>query len=545
MTLDLLLVHIPKFENFYNPMGRFVLGNLPAMGLTAIADHVERAGFSVRVLHLGVETLEDPSFRLADYVAHHGARWVGFSLHWHYQLPDVLREARALKDAAPGVRILVGGLTASFFADALLESHPEIDAVVRGEGEVPTALLLRAETERDRADVPNLSHRDARGVTRHNPIGFVADRALLDTLAFDRFDLLDHADIFFAKYNHVLWLRSFPWLNRALFPPATMGGYMVPTGRGCPVECAYCGGSRSATRRTTGRARVTLRSPGAVLKELTRVAARGIDRLYFAYDPYPRSRYYPDLFARIAGEGMRFGAVFESFALPDARFLETFGRAFDLARSALVLSPETGDEALRAANRGYAYSNADFLAALGAIVRLGVHAHVSFTLGLPGETRSSLDTTRALWRRVRREFGKTVSRSATLIHLDPDSPAAVDPAARGVRGAPLDLSSLTALHRTSARDSFTGWSHLPVCHECPDLVADLADPAIGATDAILRRIKCRDYCHYFERLHLAYPWNRAACEAAGLLARAADRARGVPSRGRAEALPDPDRPRRV
>jgi hypothetical protein len=279
---------------------------------------------------------------------------------------------------------------------------------------------------------------------------------------------------------------------------------------------------------------VTLRSHDAVLRELSRVATRGIDRLYFAYDPYPRSRYYPALFARIAAERPRFGAVFESFALPDERFLDAFARAFDVSRSAIVLSPETGDETLRAANRGHSFSNAALVDTLRGILRRGLHAHASFTLGLPGESAASLDATRALWRRLRREFGKSVSRSATPIHLDPDSPAAAG------SGARTDLAGLIALHRASARRSLTGWSHLPVTHDCPGLAV-----APGETDAVLRRAKCRDFCHYFERLHLAYPWNRAACEAAGVAARAVDRARGVPRPEGVEIDAPPGRPPRV
>jgi len=54
-----LLLHVPKFNNFYRPVGDFMWLNYMPMGLLAIADFLDRHGFEVEVVHLGVEWVEN------------------------------------------------------------------------------------------------------------------------------------------------------------------------------------------------------------------------------------------------------------------------------------------------------------------------------------------------------------------------------------------------------------------------------------------------------------------------------------------------------
>lgn len=80
--------------------------------------------------------------------------------------------ARAIRRAAPGVPIVVGGLHFTYCADHLLSSVPEIDFVVRGEGEAALGQLfdaLRSGRPGSMASVGNLTYRDGRGAIRSNP----------------------------------------------------------------------------------------------------------------------------------------------------------------------------------------------------------------------------------------------------------------------------------------------------------------------------------------------------------------------------------------
>ena len=58
--LDCLFVHVPKADNHYLPFGDFFNITYMPMGVTAIAEVLQRSGKRVEVIHLGVEWLEDP-----------------------------------------------------------------------------------------------------------------------------------------------------------------------------------------------------------------------------------------------------------------------------------------------------------------------------------------------------------------------------------------------------------------------------------------------------------------------------------------------------
>ena len=61
--VDCLFLHVPKLTNYYRPIGQFIWINFLPMGLLALADLLHRHDFSTQVLHLGVEWIEDRTFR--------------------------------------------------------------------------------------------------------------------------------------------------------------------------------------------------------------------------------------------------------------------------------------------------------------------------------------------------------------------------------------------------------------------------------------------------------------------------------------------------
>lgn len=52
---DVLFLHVPKFRNYYKPLGRFSFIHLPPVGLLGLADYLRVNHCSTRVIHLGVE----------------------------------------------------------------------------------------------------------------------------------------------------------------------------------------------------------------------------------------------------------------------------------------------------------------------------------------------------------------------------------------------------------------------------------------------------------------------------------------------------------
>jgi radical SAM superfamily enzyme YgiQ (UPF0313 family) len=523
--LDLLLLHVPKFNNFYDPIGHFLLGNLLPMGLFALADEVDRAGFQTKIYHLGVDFLFNKQFDLGRLLRRKQPRLVGLDLHWHYQTADVLDVVKRIKQAKPEAAIALGGYSATIFAENILKEHPAVDFVVRGEAEKPLVQLLQTlEKGAELNSVANLSYR-RNGAIRHNPVTYVATSRDLNACNFARFDLLDKAPLYFRQAPHIVWLRSFPkQFNFTFFTPGKMGGYIVPVARGCPVDCANCGGGKSPAGSFAGRRNVSMRSIGVVADELEKVHRCGIEDLYFAFDPYPDSNYYPRLFRAIRDRGLSFRAVFETFRLPTAELIEEFKTTFDHGGKkdlCLLISPETGDDAHRKRNRGYFYTNTELLETLDKLEEADVPFQISFSLGLPGESPDTLEATRRLWGVIKRRYRKLVTQTATIIDADPLSPMEKNPSRYGIACKPRTLRETERLHRDSFKGSHTGWVHLPIHHDCETLpVGKNNNGSLHATDTFLRKYKCRHFCHYFGKLAVPYPLNRAICKSAGMVFRA-------------------------
>ena len=104
---------------------------LPPLGLAYVAAALEKAGFQVEILDNYL--LKKP----IDYVKHEIKRLspeiVGITCG-SVTYRRCVETARAVKEALPSCRVVVGGWHPSYMPDSMLQ-HPEIDYVVLGEGE--------------------------------------------------------------------------------------------------------------------------------------------------------------------------------------------------------------------------------------------------------------------------------------------------------------------------------------------------------------------------------------------------------------------------
>ena len=183
---------------------------LEPLGVERVAAALAAAGHDVRLVDLQV-------FPRAEY-RQLLVRWqpevVGFSLNYLANVPEVVDLAREAKATVPRCRVLVGGHSASFIAEELLEhGDGAIDCVVRGEGEsVAPAVLEVFAGSGSLTALPGVVTPDGRG-----PAPVLVS------------DLAAH-----PPARHLARRRRKYFIGE-LDPCAS-----VEFTRGCPWDCAFC-----------------------------------------------------------------------------------------------------------------------------------------------------------------------------------------------------------------------------------------------------------------------------------------------------------------
>jgi hopanoid C-3 methylase HpnR len=214
---------------------------LEPLGLEMVAELARRAGHTVRLIDLQVETHRDLFRELENW----RPDVVAFSLNYLANVPEVIDLAKAAKDRLPRCFTCIGGHSASFIAgDLLSHGDGKIDCVLRGEGEVGFPTLLEA-IEYDRGAV----HLVPGAVTADGTGPAPGFRTNLDEFSPAR-DLVKHRRKYFLG---------------TLDPCAS-----IEFTRGCPWDCSFC-----SAWTFYGRS-YRVMSPDKVVEDLARIREPGV-----------------------------------------------------------------------------------------------------------------------------------------------------------------------------------------------------------------------------------------------------------------------------
>ncbi len=432
--MNALIQAIPK--GFWSADWRHNFVNALPMGVFAIANYCNARGHRVLVANAAVHGNRQAAVEvMLRTIREASIEVVGMPLHWHLAGDDVVRTAEFLRKEVPGLRVVLGGLTASVYPEQLLASTPSVDAIVVGDGEEPFRQLLdavqRSPLDPDLSRVPNLAWRDG-DVVRQNTISYVASADDLSSLDFSPQASL----VSLAEYANGLRLQDAVngIASDLRGQPLDRRFFFMNIGRGCSFNCVYCGGSRVSHERFARRSGVTLRSRAAVVADFARCHAAGFRRYHVCFDPaFPgKDEYFEGLFAevrRVTGGGSHL--LFEAYGLPSRRFLEAASAAF--AWVGILISPCFFDVALRATCKGYQFSDEQMECAIReirAVDRCEPFIYYAVT-ALEDWSDGALEERLAKVRGLRRRTGVEVS--VLPIFIEPGSPWVAFPGVCGDR----------------------------------------------------------------------------------------------------------------
>ena len=184
---------------------------------------------------------------------------IGFSLIFQYMAPDFSRVIKALREKGVTAHITIGGHYASFEPKEILRQTPELNSVVRFDGETTLVKLLDSlAAGTDWRTLPGIAFRGDNGEITTAPLAQPVED--LDTL---------------------------PWPDRQSI---NYEGHCMPTAsilgsRGCPWDCSFCS-IRPFYEEQGGKLR-RLRKPRAIVDEMIDLHRnRGVPIFLFQDDDF-------------------------------------------------------------------------------------------------------------------------------------------------------------------------------------------------------------------------------------------------------------------
>jgi len=489
--IDVLFVHVPEFSNYYKPIDEFMFINYIPMGVFALCDILNKKGFRSRIKHLGLEYILDEHFSIAEYVKERSVKIVAISLHWHYQAYDVIEVARKIKAASSQSAIVLGGFTASYFAEEIIGNYPWIDCVIAGDGEKGIVEYTNAVLDGSPlSPVSNAVYRTADGAVCNNGITYLADFSDLRDIDYANLDYLDNY-IGYRDYFKVplFWsLRMSVKENMRMRLGKASSTFPLMIGRGCNFDCSFCGGARSAQIRFCNRRQAVLMPVEKVVDIMEQALGYGYESFILSFDPDPSdSSYFVELFAVVRRRRLLCGMGFESWGLPDSAFIDAFAKTFVKKKSYIAISPENGSERVRKKNKGYYYSNEEMFAALALIDAQKISSVVYLTIGLPAETCEDIKTNRKFARTLRKRVRHLMSIQMGPIQLEPASPIYENPSLWGVKTERSCFNDFYEYHKRPGSNPYTYTGYTS-----DSLVK--TDGDVSAFSRFISRERCKNCC---------------------------------------------------
>ncbi|MEM2111140.1 MAG: radical SAM protein [Candidatus Bathyarchaeia archaeon] len=365
---------------------RRILGlKAPPMGLLYIAAYLEKAGIPVEVLD--ADLLDLSASQIAKQASFKNPYIIGITAITS-TIKSAFRVARHVRRVLPNIVIIVGGAHPTFMPEQTLFDCPEIDLVVRGEGE--ETMLEIAQTLRDFqwGDYSDVNQRFSgmKGFEfneKMSPIKGIAYRNPQnprEVILTPNRPLIEELDSIPFPARHLVPFERYKVLGKE-----TALGTII-TSRGCPFKCAFCSSSRIVGKKYRAR------SPENILQE--------VELLHYRYR-LKHIELLDDIFTLNQDRAIKFSEMLRSQKMDvqwvassrvDTISKETMKAMKKAGLMMLYFGAESGSpRVLKLMNKGITIEKTE--AAFKQAKNLGISLTGSFILGYPGETLGEMQQT--------------------------------------------------------------------------------------------------------------------------------------------------------
>jgi anaerobic magnesium-protoporphyrin IX monomethyl ester cyclase len=339
---------------------------LPPLGLTYLAAVLEPDGYEIRIIDCPVNKINHEKLR--SEITAFQPDLVGISAITP-TIKSALQSAHLAKEECPDSKVIIGGPHATFMDTQILSEYPDVDVIVRGEGERTIRDLTQNLFSSGKLqDVPGICFRKEGQAVR------TRNRPLIENL-----DELPH------PAYHYLDLKKYRIYGKTDLP--------IMTSRGCPYQCAFCVSSQMFGPN------FRMRSPKHVVDELEWLRdEHGADGISFCDDTLTldRKRMH-DICEEIKNRkvGLPWGCQTRVDQIPEEILIEMRKAKCEL----IHLGLESGNQEILDAV-GKCISIEQIEKAVKLTKEQGMFAAVTAIIGYPGETKDTVKKTLDLIRRI-------------------------------------------------------------------------------------------------------------------------------------------------
>jgi radical SAM superfamily enzyme YgiQ (UPF0313 family) len=344
-------------------------GNL---GIGYVASTLSQRGFAVRILDF-----REKRESILDAIRSSNPTVVGFSLIFQYYVPKFRELAAYLRENGVRSHFCAGGHYPSLRYEHVLRDVPELDSVVRFEGELTMAELMQCLAEgRTWHEVAGIAYREGERYAATRPRSLIAD---LDELPFPARPLESALIVIGKKASPIM------------------------ASRGCCRDCSFCS-IRQFYGQVPGK-KVRVRKPVKVVEEMrTLHEENGVSIFLFQDDDFPvwgefGRRWVAQFIESLRAAGLYGRVIWKISCRVDEVEPELFGRMRDAGLYVVYLGIESGNEAgLQALNKQLTVG--DSLRAVTILRSLGLAFTYGFMLFDPSSTFESVRENVGFLRRI-------------------------------------------------------------------------------------------------------------------------------------------------
>lgn len=380
MKYDLILMHPPSIYDFRNrdivagPISELVpstgVFEMYPIGFLAIMSYLRDRGYNVRLDNVALKMLNSKRYHFEEEILRIDTEYIGLDLHWLPHVHGALNLARIIKDVRPDIKVMMGGLSATYFAEELMRNVKDVDIVVRGDtSEITMEMILSG---KKLEEIPNIIYRKGNHLLDN---GFTFQP---DNLDYQKYD---YTQIIKSSIRSLDVLGHLPYCDWTKEPVA-----MVLSTHGCSYSCGICGGSHFAYKNFYHRPGPIFRSSKKLVEDIMNINNDLKIPVFVVGDILMRSSSEKEyIFSNLKKEGIDIPLLFEVF-VPHRK--EDLTRMVNVTYDvSMEISPDSSNNSIRFKN-GRPYDNTALESFVSNFLSLGgKKIDVYFLIGLMGQTR--------------------------------------------------------------------------------------------------------------------------------------------------------------